>query len=209
MPKMSALNEDLTLGEIKARCIITENGCWIWPRTYRNGYGRISIRKHYHLMHRITYAKANGSIPKGFEIDHFVCNNRPCCNPEHLKATSSRDNNLRSGGCAAINARKTHCKRGHPLSGKNLVSGIYDGTAYRRCRICTNAANSRNSKARFAKFTPKQMAAHNAKGARWRALNPEKSKAMGLRYHYKNKEKRNAYARAYYHRRKAMSVISP
>ena len=32
-----------------------------------------------------------------------------------------------------VNARKTHCKRGHPLSGENLAIGT---NGSRQCRAC-------------------------------------------------------------------------
>lgn len=43
---------------------------------------------------------------------------------------------MRGEGLAAINARKTHCIRGHELAGSNLA--IYSGK--RQCRECLNRA---------------------------------------------------------------------
>ena len=38
---------------------------------------------------------------------------------------------------------KTHCIRGHPLSGRNLVVQNTRGTKTRKCRICRNASKAR------------------------------------------------------------------
>lgn len=46
------------------------------------------------------------------------------------------------------NKDKTHCKRGHPLTGDNLY---IDGSGFRRCRECIKINNDRNN----AKRNPK------------------------------------------------------
>lgn len=64
-------------------------------------------------------------------IDH-ICRARNCVNPAHLQVCTNRENILRGVGPTAINARKTHCPNGHPLS--------WDNIRYRRgtksCKIC-------------------------------------------------------------------------
>lgn len=50
---------------------------------------------------------------------------------------------IERNGVTAINARKTHCKRGHPLSGSNLLPRPLG----RNCREC-NRADCRNYRAR-------------------------------------------------------------
>ena len=96
-----------------------ENGCWIWGASLQtNGYG------HFYdggdvLAHRWLYAFCVGPIRAGLTLDH-LCRERRCVNPDHLEPVSLRTNVLRGNAPAAINARKTHCLRGHPLSGSNL-----------------------------------------------------------------------------------------
>jgi len=113
--------------------VVQENGCWDWVGSKSWGYGMVR-RKGYHdsKAHRISYERHVGPIPAGLTIDH-LCRNRACGNPAHLEVVTMRENALRGGGPPAQNARKTHCPRGHPLSGANL----YRYPSGRRwCRIC-------------------------------------------------------------------------
>lgn len=109
-------------------------GCWPWigninPST---GYGRFWIHRRCFGAHRIAYELGKGAIKPGMTIDH-LCRNRKCVNPEHLEQVTNRVNVLRGEGLAAQQARKTHCVRGHELSGENL-SVHKDGKRY--CREC-------------------------------------------------------------------------
>jgi len=111
------------------------SGCWIWNGTIRNGYGRVHYKKGFKTAHRVVYEKLIGTIPEGMTLDH-LCRNRSCVKPNHLEVTDMRTNVLRGFGATAINARKTKCKRGHLLRGKNvywLPNG--GGRACRKCRI--------------------------------------------------------------------------
>jgi len=98
---------------------------WIDQDGYiRTSYGR--------AVHRIAWERANGPIPGGLQIDH-LCRNRWCANVDHMELVTIRENVLRGMGISAMNARKTHCLRGHPLSGENLKM-TPDGR--RQCRAC-------------------------------------------------------------------------
>ena len=104
------------------------SGCWEYNYSLQtNGYARIGHKK----AHRVAYEIFKGKIPKGFTIDH-LCKNKTCVNPNHLEAVTQGVNTLRGDSWSGINSRKTHCKRGHPLSGDNLA--IYAGK--RQCRTC-------------------------------------------------------------------------
>ncbi|MGO3650436.1 HNH endonuclease signature motif containing protein [Agrococcus casei] len=81
--------------------------------------------------HRFAYADSRGAIPEGLEIDH-LCRNRSCVNPKHLEAVSKRENLARGYAVPAINARKTHCKRGHEFTAENT----YRWGSSRICRAC-------------------------------------------------------------------------
>ncbi len=108
---------------------IESTGCWEWTGDIHLGYGRLMIKRKHYQAHRLSYEIFKGKIPDGLELGH-LCRNRSCCNPEHLEAVT-RSINLRRGH--NYNRDKTHCKQGHPYSGKNLLIRK-DGT--RRCRIC-------------------------------------------------------------------------
>jgi hypothetical protein len=66
------------------------------------------------------------------EIDH-TCKNTRCINPSHLEVVTHRENLLRGDGPPGVQSRQTHCLRGHPLEGGNVV--VYAGRK-RTCRKC-------------------------------------------------------------------------
>lgn len=112
------------------------SGCWLWTgaRTL-NGYGFISYHGRNEMAHRIAYGLFVGPIPEGKTLDH-LCRQRACINPKHLEPVTLRENVLRNTSLVAANAVKTHCLRGHPLSGDNL----YTGGGQRACRACRRTA---------------------------------------------------------------------
>jgi hypothetical protein len=109
------------------------NGCWYWKGLTQRGYGVFSIHCRPMRAHRFIYEYCRGKIPKGLVLDH-LCRVKNCVNPSHLEAVTDRVNLLRGIGTAAINIRKTHCLRGHPLNGSNL--GFQKNG--RKCLTCRN-----------------------------------------------------------------------
>ncbi len=122
---------------LKANSFHADNGCIIWTGTKtKEGYGFIVAEGTNKSTHRVAYELAKGVIPDGLFIDH-LCRNPSCINPDHLEAVTQKINNLRGMSPWAINARKTHCNKGHPLSGANFA--MYKGRKgirYRQCRKC-------------------------------------------------------------------------
>lgn len=107
--------------------------CWLWTGwKFVTGYGRMKIRGRAVPAHRLAYELLVGAIPDGLTIDH-LCRNHACVNPAHLEPVTHRENVLRGISPSARQARQTHCKRGHPLSGANLVVRC-DGA--RICMAC-------------------------------------------------------------------------
>lgn len=105
--------------------------CWDWTACKeRQGYGRFCIRKGVVVYaHRFAYEVKVGPIPDGLVIDH-LCHNRACVNPAHLEPVEQGENARRGRNA---NSAKTHCLRGHALSGDNLRIRTDGG---RRCREC-------------------------------------------------------------------------
>ena len=109
--------------------------CWVWTTLDRDGYGIVEIDGKSRRMHRVSYEHHHGPVPSGLQLDH-LCRNRACFNPRHLEPVTARVNTMRGNGPAALNARATHCKKGHELSGTNLI--VYK-RGNRNCRECAQA----------------------------------------------------------------------
>lgn len=115
--------DDHRLARFLAKICVNENGCWEWTASLmHNGYGQFSIDRQGRLVaaHRAAYEHWVSSIPVGLQLDH-LCRNRKCVNPDHLEPVTQRENMLRGIGPAALAARATHCKRGHPFSPENTL----------------------------------------------------------------------------------------
>lgn len=120
-----------------------DTGCWNWSgKLNQDGYGRLTInrsdeRKDW-LAHRFVYTFYRGDIEGEMTLDH-ICRNRRCVNPDHLEEVTIGVNLLRGNTFQAANKKKTHCKRGHPLSGDNL----YKNSGRRHCRECRKIASKK------------------------------------------------------------------
>src|SRR3972149_3379328 len=113
------------------------SGCWLWIGALSSlGYGTFTYKQKNMLAHRFSYELYKGKIPDGKEIDHLCCV-RSCVNPWHLEAVTHIEN-VRRGKAGEtigkINRSKTHCPKGHPYSGDNLVINSSNGG--RLCREC-------------------------------------------------------------------------
>lgn len=110
------------------------DGCWLWTGAKIKDYGIIHVRGRKNVRtHRVAYELLVGPVPDGLELDH-LCRNPPCCNPAHLEAVSHKVNSLRGESPWARNARKTHCKRGHPFDEANTYVRTTGDRACRKCQ---------------------------------------------------------------------------
>ncbi len=121
---------------------VAASGCWLWtgalstgnsksPKDH-GGYPEFWLANRNYLAHRVMYTAVRGPIAG--VLDHVVCETRHCIHPWHTTDTTNATNVMRGNGIMAQHARKTHCKRGHALSGRNLV--LVPGG--RMCRTCRN-----------------------------------------------------------------------
>jgi HNH endonuclease len=108
--------------------------CWPWLGSRQNqGYGMVkATSENWSLAHRVSYEMAYGPLGDLKALHH--CDNPPCVNPAHLFAGTMADNtaDMVAKGRNHIPPLLSHCKRGHSLSGPNLV--FWGGR--RRCRAC-------------------------------------------------------------------------
>jgi hypothetical protein len=113
------------------------SGCWLWLGPLNgHGYGRIHHAGRQRQAHRVVYESHRGPIPIGLELDH-LCRVRSCVNPAHLEAVSGWENRRRGNSPAALAARATQCRRGHPYVENNIY---WTKQGHRICRFCAIVA---------------------------------------------------------------------
>ncbi|MET8985829.1 HNH endonuclease [Nonomuraea wenchangensis] len=119
-----------------------ERGCWVWDKPHpESGYGQFQGGS----AHRWAYVFFRVDIPPTLDIDH-LCRNRACVNPWHMDPVPTKVNVLRGIGPSALNARKTHCIRGHEFTEANTYSP--PGRLGRRyCRTCIALRSSKQKRA--------------------------------------------------------------
>jgi CxxC motif-containing protein len=130
-----------SIGRLLAHVEKRDDGCWQWSGCINpGGYGVFGIYGRNTAAHRISYEMFTGPIPDGLTIDH-LCRNTGCVNPDHLEAVTMTENIRRSCSAGGLNARKTHCPRGHEYTPENTIRGRH--LKYRRCRICDGEQHKR------------------------------------------------------------------
>ena len=122
---------------------ITESGCWLWLGPLENGYGRFQINGKQIRMPRAAWLVLRGPIPAGLEPDH-LCRVRCCVNPDHMELVTHLEN-VRRGKAGKRMLERTHCPKGHPYAGENLIIRT---TGARRCRECSRLSDEERRRKR-------------------------------------------------------------
>lgn len=130
--------------ELFMRRIDTSAGptkCWPWTGEGKDkyGYGLLTVRegdktKRYKATRWMMEKRLGRPLKKEEWVLHR-CDNPPCCNPDHLRLGTAKDNAqdiLRRG--RNHNANKTHCKWGHEYTSES--TGVQSSGTGRLCLIC-------------------------------------------------------------------------
>ena len=126
----------------KSKYSVDALGCWVWNGPLdKDGYGAFYLRRKNRRAHRVGWFDAFGPVGEGLVINH-KCRNRACVNWQHLECVTTGENALKdSTAIGAINARKTHCPRGHTYDGSYINRTT--GKAQRVCKTCEREKSRR------------------------------------------------------------------
>ena len=70
------------------------DSCWMYKgSTFKGRYGRFFFNGKSHLSHRTVYELIYGDIKDDLFVMHR-CNNKLCCNPDHLTLGTNQENQL-------------------------------------------------------------------------------------------------------------------
>jgi HNH endonuclease len=129
---------------------------WVEGKGWVSGYAHIWAWMH-----------ANGGpVPDGLEVSH-TCHNKRCVRADgHLVAETHADNIARSPNqVSTINAAKTHCKRGHALTGANVERNRH---GHRFCLMCKADADHVGARRRYQRRRYAEQLAADPEGTRRR-----------------------------------------
>ena len=109
--------------------------CWNWTASRAEGYGQIGYQGRPRRAHQIAWELTVGPRTPGLVIDH-LCFNKLCQNTAHMEEVTQGENARRGRVLRTPQKRKTHCPKGHPYSGENL---LLTKQGYSYCRECNRA----------------------------------------------------------------------
>lgn len=140
----------MDINRIKASTVVSESGCWVWQRSCNSaGHGQLTENKKYWLAHRYAYICEHPDLLDTDVVRH-MCHNPKCCNPEHLKVGTHKDNwkdsksthlkaakkqrkswNIGSNTYSTIREAQKETGISYGSICKYTVDGVFDIEAYR------------------------------------------------------------------------------
>lgn len=84
--KLNEYGKEVILEKLDNGCIKCISHC-----TDKDGYVRIMYNGKHERLFRVLYMQKYGDIPKGMVLRH-LCNNAWCCNVNHLKVGTQKEN---------------------------------------------------------------------------------------------------------------------
>ena len=97
-----------------------QTNCWNWTSGLWGGYGSFYFQNKRYKASRFAFMLTYGYFPT---VCRHKCDNSLCVNPDHLEDGSYKDNTqdmMKRGRWRNQYVDRTHCHRGHLLSGDNI-----------------------------------------------------------------------------------------
>lgn len=140
MPRWPYMSDADYIAKYKAKCAITESGCWQWremPMGLKGWQYPEGMYRHQRWrLNRLMVTLTQRPMIKG-EMACHKCDNHRCINPDHLFIATNRENLLDASRKGRMPGQsKTHCKHNHEFTSDNTYWSVRGLTAVRNCRTC-------------------------------------------------------------------------
>lgn len=123
------------LARVKSKCIVDDNGCWLWQGFLSvKGYGLSAYRSRNPSVHRTMFQIVHGVTLRTEQFVCHTCDVRRCCNPDHL-VLADNDWNMADKTAKGRHheMRVTHCPLNHPYDAENTY---FAPNGSRHCKAC-------------------------------------------------------------------------